>query len=83
MDNMESVNNMPFVPMLILAGLFVVVSHQQTYEMVAGLVGQVLPDVELVDENGHPTMLGQVVHGLVLALVVHVLNTNFDMRMIH
>ena len=77
MSDMESVNNMPFVPMLILAGLFVVVSNQQTYEMVAGLVNNVLPDVQLVDEDGHPTMLGQFLHGLVLALVVHVLNTNF------
>ena len=69
-------NNMPFVPMLILAGLFVVVSNQQTYEMVSGLVNQVLPDVELVDDNGHPTLLGQVLHGLVLSVVVYVLNTN-------
>lgn len=79
-------NNMPFVPMLILAGLFVVVSNKQTYEIVSGLVNQVLPDVELVDDNGHPTLLGQVIHGLVLALVVYVLNNNVldnDMKIIH
>ena len=83
---MESVNKMPFVPMLILAGLFVVVSNQQTYEVVSGLVNNVLPDVELVDEDGHPTMIGQLLHGLVLALVVHVLNTNFldsNMQILH
>jgi len=79
-------NNMPFVPMLILAGLFVVVSNKQTYEIVSGLINQVLPDVELVDDNGHPTLLGQVLHGLVLALVVYVLNNNVldnDMKIIH
>jgi hypothetical protein len=86
MSDMESVNKMPFVPMLILAGLFVVVSNRQTYEMVSDLVKNILPDVELVDEDGHPSMLGQFLHGLVLSLVVYLLNTNFldnNMQILH
>ena len=71
----SSLENMPVIPMLILAGLFVVVSNQQTYEMVAGVINNVLPDVQLVDDEGQPTLLGQSLHGLVLSIIVYVLNT--------
>ena len=74
-------NNMPFLPMLILAGLFVVVSNQQTYEMVSGLVNQVLPDVELVDDNGHPTLLGQVHTVLCSSCIKYVLENG--MKIMH
>ena len=48
------------MPLLALAFLFMVVSHPKTYELTSGLVGSVLPDLELVDDEGHPTMMGQV-----------------------
>ena len=62
-------------PMLALGLLFMLVSHQKMYEFTSGLVGTVLPDLELVDEAGHPTMMGQVVHAVVLVLLVWVVNT--------
>ena len=45
------------------------------YEFTSGLLGTILPDLELVDEAGHPTMMGQVVHAVVLVLLVWVVNT--------
>ena len=63
-------------PMLMLVVLFMVVSHSKTYEFTAGLVNMVLPDVDLVDENGCPTMMGQVLHAVVLVLLVWVVNTH-------
>ena len=62
-------------PLLALGFLFMLVSHAKTYEFTAGLVGTVLPDLELVDEAGHPTMMGQVLHAVVLCLLVWVVNT--------
>jgi hypothetical protein len=58
---------------LVTAGLFVLVSNQQTYDMVNGLIVSVLPDMPIVDDDGQPNMLGHVLHGLVLALLLHVL----------
>ena len=63
------------LPMLALVVLFMVVSHPRTYDFTAGLVNAVLPDLELVDEAGVPTMMGQVLHGLVLVLLVWLVNT--------
>ena len=40
--------------------------------LLSGLVGSVLPDLELVDENGCPTMMGQVLHAVVLVALVWV-----------
>tara|TARA_Y100000816_G_scaffold284119_1_gene261842 strand:+ start:1133 stop:1399 length:267 start_codon:yes stop_codon:yes gene_type:complete len=80
----ESMNNMPqLMPSLVLAGLFVVLSNRQTYEMVSGLVAAVLPDVELVDDEGHPTVLGQALHGVVLVVVVHLVNGFLDDKILH
>ncbi len=62
-------------PLLALGFLFMLVSHAKTYEFTAGLVASVLPDLELVDEAGHPTMMGQVLHAVVLCLLVWVVNT--------
>ena len=62
-------------PLLALGFLFMVVSHAKTYEFVGGLVGSVLPDLELVDEAGHPTMMGQLLHAVVLCVLVWVLNS--------
>ena len=62
-------------PMLALVFLFMLVSHPKTYDFTAGLVGSVLPDIELVDETGCPTMVGQVLHAVVLVLLVWLLNT--------
>ena len=67
MDNM--------MPLLALAFLFMAVSHPKTYELTSGLVGSVLPDLELVDEAGHPTMMGQVLHAVVLCVLVWAVNT--------
>ena len=64
------------LPMVVLAALFMIVSHPRTYEMVAGVVNGLLPDLELVDEAGHPTMLGQVLHALVFVTLVWVINGN-------
>jgi len=64
-------------PMLALGLLFMLVSHQKMYEFTSGLLGTILPDLELVDEAGHPTMMGQVVHAVVLVLLVWVVNTYF------
>ncbi len=64
------------LPMVVLAALFMIVSHPRTYEMVAGVINTVLPDLELVDEAGHPTMLGQVLHALVFVTLVWVINGN-------
>ena len=69
-----SVNNLPVVNLMLLAVLFTVLSNQMVYENVANLVNSVLPDVELLDEDGNPTMLANALHGVVLALVVYVLN---------
>ena len=81
---MSDMGNVPWASMLMLTVLFVVVSNQQTYEIVSGLVNQVLPDVEVVDENGQPTLLGQFLHGFVLSLVVFLLNTQLghDLKII-
>ena len=62
-------------PMLALGLLFMLVSHQKMYEFTSGLVGTVLPDLELVDEAGHPTMMGQLLHAVVLCVLVWVLNS--------
>ena len=62
-------------PMLALGFLFMVVSHAKTYEFTSGLVGSVLPDLELVDEAGQPTMMGQLLHAVVLCVLVWVLNS--------
>jgi len=62
-------------PLLALGFLFMLVSHPKTYDFTAGLVGSVLPDIELVDETGCPTMVGQVLHAVVLVLLVWLLNT--------
>ena len=70
MDNM--------MPMLVLAFLFMAVSHPKTYELTSGLVGSVLPDLELVDENGCPTMMGQVLHAVVLCVLVWVVKNYMD-----
>ena len=72
-----NLGNLNVLPMLVLGVLFMVVSHHQTYEFVANMVNSVLPDLELVDENGQPTMLGQALHAVVLVVVVYVLNANF------
>lgn len=63
-------------PLLALGFLFMLVSHPKTYELTAGLVGSVLPDVELVDETGCPTMVGQVLHAVVLCVLVMLVNTH-------
>ena len=68
-DSLDSMNNVNWTDVLVLAVLFMVVSNRQTYSMVAGLINSVLPDVELVDEDGHATMMAQVLHGLVLGLL--------------
>jgi len=62
-------------PHLALGLLFMAVSHPKTYEFTAGLVASVLPDLELVDDSGCPTMMGQVLHAIVLCLLVWVINT--------
>ena len=62
-------------PLLALGFLFMLVSHPKTYDFTAGLVGSVLPDIELVDETGCPTMVGQVLHAVVLVLLVWIVNT--------
>jgi len=66
------------MPMLVLAFLFMAVSHPKTYELTSGLVGSVLPDLELVDENGCPTMMGQVLHAVVLCVLVWVVKNYMD-----
>lgn len=77
-------NNMPhLMPSLVLVGLFVVLSNRQTYDTVSGLVASVLPDVELVDDEGHPTLVGQVLHGVVLVAVVHLVNGFLDEKILH
>lgn len=63
-------------PHLALGLLFMAVSHPKTYEFTAGLVASVLPDLELVDDSGCPTMMGQVLHAVVLCLLVWVLDTH-------
>ena len=62
-------------PMLALGLLFMLVSHPKMYEFTSGLVGTVLPDLELVEDNGCPTMMGQVLHAVVLVLLVWIVNT--------
>ena len=62
-------------PHLALGLLFMAVSHPKTYEFTAGLVASVLPDLELVDDSGCPTMMGQVLHAVVLCLLVWAINT--------
>ena len=71
-DSFDSMNNVDWQGVLLVAVLFMIVSNPQTYTMVAGLVNSVLPDVELVDEEGHPTMMGQALHALVLGLLLPV-----------
>ena len=61
----------PLVPALVTAVLFMVVSNVQVYEMTNNLVVSVLPDMPLLDDDGHPTMLGHALHGLVLAALLH------------
>ena len=68
-DSFDSMNNVNWTDVLVLAVLFMVFSHRQTYSVVAGLINSVLPDVELVDEDGHATLMGQVLHGLLLGLL--------------
>ena len=52
------------LPMVVLAALYMIVSTPEP-EMVAGVVNGLLLILELVDEVGHPTMLGQVLHVIV------------------
>lgn len=68
----DALDQKMLVSCALVAALFVVVSHARTYEFTNSLVQQVLPDVELVDENGEPSMMGYVVHGLVFCLVLNV-----------
>lgn len=68
-DSFDSMNNVNWPDVVVLLILFMVFSNRQTYSMVAGLINSVLPDVELVDEDGHATMMGQALHGLLLGLL--------------
>ena len=61
-------------PMLALGLLYMLVSHPKMYEFTSGLLGTVLPDLELVEDNGCPTMMGQALHAVVLVLLVWVVN---------
>ena len=71
-DSLNNMNVPDVMTALVTAVLFVVVSNAQVYEMTNNLVVSVLPDMALVDDDGQPTMVGQVLHGLVLALLLHV-----------
>lgn len=71
-DSLNNMNMPDVMTTLVTTVLFVVVSNAQVYEMTNNLVVSVLPDMALVDDDGQPTMVGQALHGLVLALLLHV-----------
>ena len=56
--------------LVVLAALFIGFSHPKVYKMMNDTLGGVLGDaLQLVDEEDHPTMVGQVLHAALFVVV--------------
>ena len=54
----------------ILGLLFVIFSHPKVYQIMNDTLGNVLGDaLQLVDDEGHPTMVGQLLHAVLFVVV--------------
>ena len=65
--------NDDMMELLILVALFVIVRDHRVVDMVNNTLLSVMPDLQLEDENGEPTLLQNVVHGVVFAALWWVL----------
>ena len=65
--------NDDMMELVLLALLFVVVRDQRVVDMVNNTLLSVMPDLQLEDENGEPTLLQNAVHGVVFAALWWVL----------
>ena len=59
--------NDDMMELVLLALLFVVVRDARVVDMVNNTLLSVMPDLQLEDENGEPTLLQNAVHGVVFA----------------
>jgi len=54
----------------VLGLLFVLFSHQKVYQIMNDTLGSVLGDaLQLVDDEGHPTMVGYILHAVLFVVV--------------
>lgn len=65
--------NDDMMELVLLALLFVVVRDHRVVDMVNNTLLSVMPDLQLEDENGEPTLLQNAVHGAVYAALWWVL----------
>ena len=65
--------NDDMMELVLLALLFVVVRDHRVVDMVNNTLLSVMPDLQLEDENGEPTLLQNAVHGVVFAAIWWVL----------
>ena len=68
MDNVMSNDGMmneEMMELMILVLLFVVVSQPKVKDMVNDTVRGLMPNLELEDEDGHPSMVQTGLHGLI------------------
>lgn len=65
--------NDDMMELVLLALLFVVVRDQRVVDMVNNTLLSVMPDLQLEDENGEPTLLQNAVHAVVFAAIWWVL----------
>lgn len=72
MDQTEVMNN------ALVVVLFVVFAHPTVFkgvgEMIGGLVGS--PGMLVDEDTNEPTMVGLIVHGVCMAVVLHLLKSN-------
>lgn len=65
--------NDDMMELVLLALLFVVVRDHRVVDMVNNTLLSVMPELQLEDENGEPTLLQNAVHGVVYAALWWVL----------
>ena len=65
--------NDDMMELVLLALLFVVVRDHRVVDMVNNTLLSVMPDLQLEDENGEPTLVQNAVHGVVFAALWWVL----------
>ena len=54
----------------VLGVLFVIFSHQKVYQIMNDTLGNILGDaLQLVDDEGHPTMVGYILHAVLFVVV--------------
>lgn len=50
--------------------LFLIISSPGMYVLVSGIFSKLIPSIKIANEQGCPTILGLIVHGIVFFLIV-------------